>query len=262
MAKRKKKNSFLNGVIFILFIAIVIFLIPPKDNKTVEDKSKNENKTNQVENKNSTKQNNNYSTTLDSETLKTLVAPSEKDFSEKESYKVINANVPFFTKEDLKSQSFESYSPLDKLGRVSVANATIGIDIMPKEKRREINKVHPSGWVANKNRHVYDRCHLIGFQLAGENDNEKNLMTGTRTLNVAGMLPFENEIANYVKRTKNHVRYRVTPIFKNDDLVAQGVLMEAKSIEDDGKGVMFNVFCYNAQKGVNIDYKTGHYTLL
>ena len=131
---------------------------------------------------------------------------------------------------------------------------------MPSEKREEIAHVRPSGWQSNRGTHVYDRSHLIAFQLAGENDNDKNLMTGTRFMNL-NMIPFENEVADYVKKTKKHVRYRVTPVFKGDDLVAQGVIMEAMSVEDNGKSVKYNVFLPNFQKGVTIDYKTGKYTV-
>ena len=131
---------------------------------------------------------------------------------------------------------------------------------MPNEKRSEISHVRPSGWQSNKGAHVYDRSHLIAFQLAGENDNEKNLMTGTRFMNL-NMIPFENQVADYVKKTNKHVRYRVTPVFKDKDLVAQGVIMEAMSVEDNGASIKYNVFIYNYQKGVTIDYKTGKYTV-
>ena len=169
-------------------------------------------------------------------------------------------NNPYFAKEDLSTSSFENYSPLDKLGRVGQANGIIGTDLMPTDKREEIAHVRPSGWQSNRGTHVYDRSHLIAFQLAGENDNDKNLMTGTRFMNL-NMIPFENEVADYVKKTKKHVRYRVTPVFKGDDLVAQGVIMEAMSVEDNGKSVKYNVFLPNFQKGVTIDYKTGKYTV-
>ena len=143
--------------------------------------------------------------------------------------------------------------------RVGQANGLIGVDLMPTERRGEISHIRPSGWQSNRGKHVYDRCHLIAFQLAGENDNNKNLMTGTRFMNL-NMIPFENEVADYVKKTKKHVRYRVTPVFKDNDLVAQGVIMEAMSVEDNGASVKYNVFVYNFQKGIVIDYKTGKYT--
>ena len=174
-------------------------------------------------------------------------------------YVTINDNVPFFTDEDT-SHSYESFSELDSLGRCGVAIACIGIDIMPTEARGDIGHVKPSGWhsvqydvVPGKN--LYNRCHLIGFQLTGENDNEKNLITGTRNMNNEGMLPFENMIADYVKDTKNHVLYRVTPIYEGNELVARGVLMEAASVEDDE--ISFCIYVYNAQPGIVIDYKTG-----
>lgn len=184
------------------------------------------------------------------------------EFSDK-AYVEINGNKPFFTKNELSTSSYEYYSDLDELGRCSVCYACIGQDIMPTEERGPIGMVKPSGWHTVKydfidGKYLYNRCHLIGYQLAGENANEKNLITGTRYLNVEGMLPFENEVADYVEQTNNHVMYRVTPIFENENLLANGVLMEAYSVEDSGEGVCFNVYCYNAQPNVEIDYKTGN----
>lgn len=181
-----------------------------------------------------------------------------------EPYVVLNDNIPDFSEEDMTTTSFETYSDLDSLGRCQVAYSCVGVDIMPTEKRESISEVKPSGW-KNKEyssdlvdgRYLYNRCHLIGFQLTGENANEKNLITGTRYMNVDGMLPFENMVADYVKETENHVLYRVTPIYDGSNLVAKGVQMEAKSVEDGGDGVLFNVFCYNAQPGITIDYATG-----
>lgn len=178
------------------------------------------------------------------------------------SYIKINGNIPYFTKDEYTTSSYEYYSDLDELGRCGVCYACIGQDIMPTEERGPIGMVKPSGWHTVKydivdGKYLYNRCHLIGYQLAGENANEKNLITGTRYLNVTGMLPFENVVAQYVQDTNNHVLYRVTPIFNGDNLLANGVLMEAYSVEDNGKGVCFNVFCYNAQPGISIDYKTG-----
>lgn len=176
-------------------------------------------------------------------------------------YVIINENTPFF--EDEKTdESYEIYSELDSLGRCGVTIACIGIDIMPTEERGSIGHVKPSGWQSVKydivdGKYLYNRCHLIGFQLAGENDNKKNLITGTRYMNVDGMLPFENMVADYVKETGNHVLYRVSPIFDGTDLVARGVLMEAMSVEDGGEGILFCVFVYNAQPGIVIDYATG-----
>lgn len=177
-------------------------------------------------------------------------------------YVTLNGGQPEFSEEDLTTASFESYSPLDLLGRCGAAYANVGQDIMPTEERGEIGQVKPSGWHTVKydvvdGKYLYNRCHLIGYQLTGENANEENLITGTRYMNVDGMLPFENEVADYVHETGNHVLYRVTPIFDGTDLVAGGVQMEAFSVEDGGAGVCFNVYVYNAQPGVTIDYATG-----
>lgn len=177
-------------------------------------------------------------------------------------YVAVNGNVPFFMPEEITDESYEYYSELDGLGRCGVTMACIGVDIMPTEDRGEIGSVKPTGWQSVKydivdGKYLYNRCHLIGFQLAGENANKKNLITGTRYLNIEGMLPFENLVADYVQETENHVMYRVTPIFEEDDLVAQGVVMEGWSVEDEGDGVCFCVFAYNAQPGITIDYATG-----
>lgn len=179
-----------------------------------------------------------------------------------EAYAVLNDNVPEFTEEEMTTEVFEEYSELDELGRCGTAYANICKELMPTEERGNISSVKPSGWHSVEydfvdGNHLYNRCHLIGFQLAGENANECNLITGTRYCNVEGMLPFENMIADYVKETGNHVLYRVTPIFEEDNLVASGVQMEAKSVEDNGEGIEFNVYCYNVQPGVEIDYATG-----
>ncbi len=178
-------------------------------------------------------------------------------------YVVINNNMPFFNENDYTTEAIEEYSDLDKFGRCGTAFANVCKEIMPKEKRGEIGNVKPSGWHTIRyddlieGKYLYNRCHLIGYQLAGENDNEKNLITGTRYLNVVGMLPFENKVANYVELTDNHVLYRVTPIFENENLVAKGVEMEAYSVEDQGKGICFNIFAYNNQPGIVINYVTG-----
>ena len=181
-------------------------------------------------------------------------------------YVAINDNQPSFTKDDYTTKAFETYAELDKLGRCGVTYACVGVEIMPTEDRGNIGQVKPTGWVTAKydfvdGKYLYNRCHLIGFQLTGENANTSNLITGTRYLNVQGMLPFENMVADYVKETENHVLYRVTPIFDGDNLVASGVQMEAWSVEDDGEGICFNVYCYNVQPGVKIDYATGESTL-
>ena len=177
-------------------------------------------------------------------------------------YVALNDNAPYFTKDDYTTESYEYYSPLDKLGRCGVTMACIGKDIMPTDERGEIGQVKPTGWVTAKydfvdGKYLYNRCHLIGWQLTGENANEQNLITGTRYMNVDGMLPFENMVDDYIEETGNHVLYRVTPIFKGDELVARGVTIEAWSVEDDGEGICFNVYCYNNQPGVEIDYATG-----
>lgn len=183
-----------------------------------------------------------------------------------EPYVILNDNKPDFTNSDLTTNSYEQYTKLDKLGRCGVAKACIGIDLMPTEDRESINHIIPSGWVQAEydhvdGKHLYNRCHLIGFQLTGENANEKNLITGTRYMNTEGMLPFENMIADYVKETENHVLYRVTPIFEEDCLIASGVQMEAMSVEDEGESICFNVYAYNVQPGVDINYTTGESSL-
>lgn len=177
-------------------------------------------------------------------------------------YVELNGNVPYFTDEELSTTAFELYSELDSLGRCGAAYANVCKEIMPTEERGSIGMVKTTGWHTVKydcitDRYLYNRCHLIGYQLAGENANEKNLITGTRYLNVDGMLPFENEVADYVNDTDNHVLYRVTPVFSGDNLLASGVIIEAKSVEDNGAGVQFNVYCYNVQPGISIDYTTG-----
>ena len=190
-------------------------------------------------------------------TLETVPAYDQSPYVELEN------NIPDFTEEERAAETaFEQYSSLDFLGRCGVAYAKIGQELMPTEERGEIGMIRPSGWQLVKydcvdGKYLYNRCHLIGYQLTGENANEKNLITGTRYLNVDGMLPFENRVADYVRKTGNHVLYRVTPIFQGADLMARGVQMEAWSVEDDGKGVCFNVFVYNVQPGVVLDYATG-----
>lgn len=179
-----------------------------------------------------------------------------------QNYIVINNNIPNFKEEELTTRTFEKYSELDYLGRCGVAYANVGINTMPTEKRQSIGMIKPSGWHTVKydnidGKYLYNRCHLIGYQLTGENANEKNLITCTRSMNVVGMLKFENEVALYIKETNNHVLYRITPIFKNNNLLASGVQMEAMSVEDKGKGISFNVYVYNVQEGIEIDYKTG-----
>ena len=178
-------------------------------------------------------------------------------------YVKINGSVPFFRVSEVTAEALEQYSELDALGRCGAAYASVGRELMPTEPRGQIGAVRPSGWHTTRyddlipDHYLYNRCHLIAYQLTGENANPQNLITGTRYLNVEGMQPFENRIAAYIIRTGNHVLYRVTPLFAGEELVARGVLMEAYSVEDGGTGVCFNVYVYNAQPGVVIDYATG-----
>lgn len=210
-------------------------------------------------------------TTLHDESLQTgtnTIVP-KKSFSIKEilpfddtPYCIVNNNQPYFTGEDITDQSYEYYSGFDSLGRCGICFACISPDMMPTTEREGIGMIKPSGWHLDKydfvdGKYLFNRCHLIGYQLTGENANSCNLITGTRYMNVQGMLPFENKTADYIKSSGNHVLYRVTPIFEGDNLVATGVLMEGFSVEDNGQGICFNVFCYNAQPGVIIDYATG-----
>lgn len=189
-------------------------------------------------------------------TLSNIPAYSDSPYVE------INDNKPNFAKSDFTESCFESYSELDDLGRCGIAFANVGKETMPTEERGKIGMIKPSGWQTVKydcvdGRYLYNRCHLIGYQLTAENANEKNLITGTRYLNIKGMLPFENQVADYIDKTDNHVLYRVTPVFKNDNLVASGVQIEACSVEDKGKGLSFNVYCYNVQPDIIIDYTDG-----
>lgn len=184
-----------------------------------------------------------------------------------DSYVVINENQPDFNEEDMMTTSFESYSDQDVLGRSGIAFANIGKDLMPTEERGSIGMIKPTGWHTVKydivdGKYLYNRCHLIGYQLTGENANEKNLITCTRSMNTEGMLPFENQVAEYIEKTGNHVLYRVTPVYKDRNLLASGVQIEAKSVEDNGEGVCFNVYVYNVQEGIEIDYRTGESQLL
>ena len=189
------------------------------------------------------------------------------EFDGKTPYVIINNNEPNFPEEDFNSNSFEKYSELDSLGRCGVAYANVSKVTMPTEDRGEISKVKPTGWHTVKydcveGKYLYNRCHLIGYQLTAENANKQNLITGTRYLNVDGMLPFENQVAEYVKQENGHVLYRVTPIFKENNLVANGVQMEAESVEDKGEKVKFNVYAINVQPNIKIDYLTGNSELI
>ena len=230
-----KKNIQIFGAVLFLVVALLVAFFTYK----------------YVENKNSTKNSNIFG--LDTNKL--------PEYNGKP-YVVINNNEPNFDKSELVAESFEKYSELDSLKRCGVADSIIGQDLMPTSKRENISSVKPTGWKSVKYNgieggNLYNRCHLIGFQLAGENANKRNLITGTRYLNTKGMLPFENMIADYVKETNNHVRYRVTPIFVGNELIARGVQIEAISVEDNGKAIKFNVYCFNVQPNIEIDYKTG-----
>jgi len=191
-----------------------------------------------------------------------VISPEEIPEYTGEPYVVVDENEPDFDSEDLSEEAFEEYGELDSLGRCRAAYANVGIETMPTEKRGNIGQVKPSGWQTVKydnvdGNYLYNRCHLIGYQLTAENANEENLITGTRYMNVEGMLPFENMVADYVKETENHVLYRVTPVFEGDNLVASGVQMEAMSVEDEGEGILYNVYVYNVQPGIEIDYADG-----
>lgn len=184
-----------------------------------------------------------------------------------DAYVVVNRNVPFFRQTEITDESFEEFTELDGLNRCGVVWACIGRDLMPTEERGSIGSVKPTGWQTVRydgmvdGNYLYNRCHLIGFRLSGENANELNLITGTRYLNIEGMLPFEDMVADYVKETGNHVMYRVTPVFEGANLLASGVLMEGWSVEDNGEGICFCVFAYNVQPGIEIDYATGESSL-
>ena len=189
------------------------------------------------------------------------------EFDGETAYVILNDNIPLFEEEELLTEAYEYYSPLDALGRCGVTIACVCTETMPTEPRGEIGSVKPSGWHTVKydivsGKYLYNRCHLIGYQLTAENANVSNLITGTRFLNIEGNLVFENMVADYVKETGNHVMYRVTPIFEGDNLVASGVVMEGYSVEDNGEGICYNVYCYNAQPGIYIDYATGESHLL
>lgn len=245
MGRRKNKKTI--KIIFAFIIAILVG-IASYFNIDIPGYINNEAKENVIS----------YTTSFDLSTI--------PEFTD-EPYVVLNNNEPEFNEEDFTKETFEIYSELDVLGRCGPAFANIGIETMPTEERGEIGQIKPSGWQTIKydnidGKYLYNRCHLIGYQLTGENDNEKNLITGTRYMNVEGMLPFENMVADYIETTENHVLYRVTPIFEGENLVASGVQMEAKSVEDNGEGICFNVYVYNSQPGIEINYTTGASKLL
>ncbi len=239
MSKRKiskKQQQILLSVIFIVVIVIAGYFGINTENKDFQN------------------------TTTITETTQTYSVDLDHipEFSG-EPYVIINNNVPDFDEDDYTTEPFETYSELDDFGRCGAAYANICQELMPTKEREDISDVEPTGWIQEEydGEYLYNRCHLIGHQLAGEDANDKNLITGTRYLNVEGMLPFENDIADYVEETDNHVLYRVTPIFDESDLVASGVQMEAYSVEDSGAGIQFNIYCYNVQPNVSIDYATG-----
>jgi DNA-entry nuclease len=256
-----------------LMVAFALaFAVSGCGNNTSVDNTVTEEKTNVVETIQITEQKTNVQATEKEDNTtkaetKTEATESTIDSSNipeysGEPYVVINNNNPNFKKKEITDKSFETYSSLDALGRCGVAIASVGKDIMPTEKRGAIGQVKPTGWHTVKydsvdGKYLYNRCHLIGYQLTGENANEKNLITGTRYLNVDGMLPFEDMVADYVKETGNHVMYRVTPIYKGRNLLASGVEMEGYSVEDKGEGIKFHVYCYNVQPDITIDYATG-----
>ena len=237
MSRGFKKSRIIYGIISILITLAICFILPKIGDKVYDADN------------------------IGIENIEEVLGAVE-EFSG-EPYVVINNNIPFFTEDDITDVSYEMYGEMDYLERCTVAEACIGEDIMPFEERGAIGHVKPSGWHTVKyncvdGRYLYNRCHLIGYQLTGENANRENLITGTRYMNVEGMLPFENMVADYVKETGNHVMYRVTPLFEGENLLASGVVMEALSVEDNGEGICFNVYCYNAQPGIVIDYATGN----
>lgn len=231
-----QKKSFWGLIIVIIFLAISVAFGEDFTNIAKESQQVSESKTNTYFN------------------VEDIPEYTDKIYIE------INNNEPYFTESDYTTEAFEKYSELDDLGRCGVAYANICKEIMPTEERKDISEIKPTGWVQKKynGEYLYNRCHLIGHQLAGEDANELNLITGTRYFNVSGMLPFENQIADYIEENENnHVLYRVTPIFQDENLVASGVTLEAYSVEDNGQGVCFNVYVYNVEPGITIDYKTG-----
>ena len=264
---RKKKNSL--GLTGVLVILVIAGLIKAGTNDSLPDTQTTEAVTVQAQDSTSQtdaiQMSSEEAASLAEAHINTALEAFANEAIPKYSgnpYVELNGNVPYFTDEELSTTAFELYSELDSLGRCGACYANICKEIMPTEERGSIGMVKPTGWHTVKydcitDRYLYNRCHLIGYQLAGENANEKNLITGTRYLNVDGMLPFENEVADYVDETDNHVLYRVTPVFSDDNLVASGVIIEAKSVEDKGAGVQFNVYCYNVQPGISIDYIDG-----
>ena len=243
MSRRKQieTNKILVGLIVVILVIILGYISPKLLNQIID---------NPMQNEITYATSSNYLSSIPEYSLNPYI--------------ILNNNKPEFEEEKLNDKEFEKYSDLDSLGRCGVAFANICLDTMPSsnEERGNISNIKPSGWINKKYEivdggYLYNRCHLIGYQLSAENANEKNLITGTRYLNTEGMLPFENKIAEYVKESGNHVLYRVTPIYKGENLVASGVQMEGQSVEDNGKGICFNIYCYNVQPGITINYKTG-----
>ena len=245
--KKKKKNGLWFGLVLLL---AVVGILPFREQQTTIPAGQEHVASYAIE-----------SRTAENAELQTLSATAIPAYTG-EATVILNDNKPYFTETEYTTEAFERYSDLDSLGRCGVAYANVCEEIMPTEERGAIGMIRPSGWHTIKydcvdGKYLYNRCHLIGYQLSGENANEKNLITGTRYLNVNSMLPYEDQVADYVHATDNHVLYRVTPIFDGDNLLADGVLMEAYSVEDAGEGICFCVFAYNVQPGIGIDYATG-----
>lgn len=232
---KKQKNSLILSVIIILIIGLITYFRDDIDKM--------------------------FNQILPKEEIKSYTLEEIPEYNGND-YIIINNNIPNFNEEDYNKKAFETYSNLDYLGRAQIAYANIGIELMPTEKRGSIGMIKPSGWHTVKydivnGKYLYNRCHLIGYQLTGENANEKNLITCTRQMNTGAMLEYENKVASYIKETNNHVLYKVTPIYKENNLLANGVQIEASSVEDKGGSLSFNIFIYNVQDGIDIDYKTG-----
>lgn len=267
--KEKRNQILIMVTVVCMIVAIIVAICAPASKKKAEDNNKNQVLVSSTTISTTTKITEKKTTNKATETTKATTQRVEIDYSKldlKYSGKpyVVLDDEPDFSKSGYSTSSFTYYSPLDSLGRCGVCYACVGKDIMPTESRGEIGQIKPSGWHTVRyddlisDMYLYNRCHLIGYQLTGNNSDEKNLITGTRYLNVSGMLQFENEVFDYVDSTNNHVYYRVTPDFREDELVARGIQIEALSIEDDGAGICFNVYCFNVQPGIVIDYATGN----
>ncbi len=294
LLKKAKINSVVSIVLAVVLLFVGIAVAPPIEDTDTENQSIVESTTDEIKTETTTKKHKEETNSTEKEELTNISEPekSEEKTTEKETekvnkpesvgddnskavlskipeysgipYVVINDNIPSFNKYELTTKGYETYASLDSFGRCGGAVASCGKEIMPSanEERGSISSVKPSGWVQAQydwvsGKYLYNRCHLIGWQLSAENVNKRNLITGTRYMNTEGMLPFENMVADYIRETGNHVAYRITPIYDGNDLVASGVQMEAYSVEDGGEGICFNVYCYNVQPGVKIDYSTG-----